>query len=245
MRRRRRTWFDQWNYSAPFYWFADWIKNCKFLHRFLFYSSAIIIAIAIQDPVINTCNTVIASYTDMQKLKEAEKKQIEFEAKERERKFLEEKARKEYEYRKHQEKLEREKQDEYLRKITDLHEHVTVGDRVWITWWGKKGHVPPEGNYNVGRVTEINGFMISGNWGPEVINWEDHPNIITLSASQYREKLKKEQERVTKEQAKAEKKKQGYKSWGIYPGTIYTKNGEEWISTIENGKLVQKPYKRK
>ena len=244
---RKRNWFSQWNFHAPLVWLIDWCKEIK-LGRKLFKCLLIIFVAQVVVPCIaDTPRLVYATWRSHEEMVKAQKLEIEREAARREREFLEARRQQEERERRRQEKLAEEERDAYKKKIEEMKECITVGDRVEITWWGETGigPKPPEGNYNVGRITSIDGFKISGNWGPYVIDWETGPHFVTLSAKEYKEKLRKEEERVARKIAKEEKKNQKRKSWGIYPGTIYTgKDGREYISTIQNGKLVQKLYKK-
>ena len=246
-RRRKRSWFSQWNYLAPFIWLADWCKKINLGKKILKIFLIIFIAQVVVPCIADTPRILYASWENHEKMVAERKRQIALESARKERDYLLSIRQAEERKKKEQERLEREQREEYLKKIEEMKSQITVGDRVEITWWGETGigPKPPEGNYNVGRITSIDGFKISGNWGPYVIDWETNPHFVTLSAKEYKDKLRKEEERVAKKLAKEEKKNQHHKSWGIYPGTIYTgKDGREYISTIQDGKLVQKLYKK-
>lgn len=247
VRRRKLNWFQQWNYSAILwiiiYWFA---KHSTFFKKLAFYGSAILIAFIIQPIIteeVSSIPVVIANYTDEIKIRIEQKKIQEAEAIRREKEYLESVRLAEAKKKLDKERYEQELLDAQYR---EMHEFINKGDRVLITWWGEPGigPTPPERNFNVGQITDISGFMISGTWGDYVIDWRSSPHFEILSAREYKKLLKEAEEKYVRKLAK-EARKKSHKSWGIYPGTVYTdKDGIERISVIENGTLVQKVYKR-
>ena len=221
-RKIRKSWFYQWNYEAPLYWFKDWLKkNYKKLYKILFRSCAILIGIWLSGAIPNVINEVYADFTSYQIMIKKQKEQIIKEAQEREAAYLL-KLQREEEEKKYNEKLKREEEERQKQEVQD--EIITkYGLFSWIeiTWWRDiaNGPNPPPMNSRAGQIKKVDGDRIYGTWGNEVLIY-DKDCFHLISHKEYLDIRKNEQ--LKKDRAEAKKNKK-FKSWGLYPGTVKSK----------------------
>ena len=215
----RNSWWFQWNYSAPLYWFRDWLKkNHKKIYRLLFKGCAIFMGIWLSNALPMVINDVYADFTNHQLMQKRQKEQLEREAVERE-----------IAYRKHLQEVENEKKrNEKLRQEEEERQKQEIEDEIkseyglysWIeiTWWRDiaNGPNPPPMNSRAGQIKKVDGDKIYGTCGNEVLIY-DKDCFHLISHKEYLDIRKKEQ--LKKDRAAAKKNKK-FKSWGLYPGTV-------------------------
>lgn len=217
----RNSWFYQWNYLAPLYWFRDWLKkNHKKIYKLFFKGCAIFMGVWLAGSVPIVINQVYADFTNHQLILKKQKEQIEREAVEREIAYLKHLQDVENE-KKRNEKLRQEEEKRRKQEIEDeIKSEYGLYSWIEITWWGDSSHTTgpqaPLTQSRTGQIRKIDGKYISGTWGDEVLNYEsDHFHCI--SKKEYLEIRKKEQ--LARDRAEAKKHKK-FKSWGLYPGTV-------------------------
>lgn len=220
-RKNRNSWFYQWNYDAPIYWFKDWLKrHHKKIYKIFFKTLAILIGIWLSKAVPTAINDIYADFTNHQIMIKKQKAQIEKEARDRELAYV-----------KHLEEVEKQKKfNEEIRQLEEKRKKQEIEDEIkseyglysWIDitwWWGethRTGPSAPRTCSRVGQIRKIDGDLIYGTWGDEVLIYQvDH--FHTISKKEYLDIRKKEQIQRDREEQKKNKK---FKSWGLYPGTV-------------------------
>ena len=217
----RNSWWFQWNYSAPLYWFRDWLKkNHKKIYKLLFKGCAIFMGIWLSSALPMVINDVYADFTNHQLMQKRQKEQLEREAIERELAYIKHLREVENE-KKRNEKLRQEEEERQKQEIEEeIKSKYGLYSWIEITWWGDKIHITgpdaPRNCSRTGQIKKIDGKYLYGTWGKDPLTYKSDVFHL-ISKKEYLEIRKKEQLARDREEVKKHKK---FKSWGLYPGTV-------------------------